>query len=50
MNFFGGDQKQQQQGPDPVMAATTEMQMYTGASIPILIPMHRFRFLWSIAH
>jgi mitochondrial import inner membrane translocase subunit TIM10 len=29
MNFFGtGDQKQQ--GPDPVVAATTEMQMYTG--------------------
>jgi hypothetical protein len=32
MNFFGGEQKQQQQGPDPVVAATIEMQMYTGAS------------------
>lgn len=31
MNFFGNDTKQQQ-GPDPVVAATTEMQMYTGKS------------------
>lgn len=32
MNFFG-DQKQQPQGPDPVVAATTEMQMYTGTNV-----------------
>ena len=31
MNFFGGGQQQQQQpqGPDPVFAAKTEMEMYT---------------------
>mmetsp|Transcript_93115 Transcript_93115/g.260393 ORF Transcript_93115/g.260393 Transcript_93115/m.260393 type:complete len:102 (+) Transcript_93115:91-396(+) len=28
MNFFGGGQ-QQPQGPDPVFAAKTEMEMYT---------------------
>lgn len=28
MSFFGGGQ-QQQQGPDPVFAAKTEMEMYT---------------------
>jgi import inner membrane translocase subunit TIM10 len=28
MNFFGGGQEQQQ-GPDPVFAAKTEMEMYT---------------------
>jgi hypothetical protein len=30
MNFFGGGQ-QQQQGPDPVFAAKTEMEVYTGS-------------------
>eukprot|EP00429_Kryptoperidinium_foliaceum_P006877 CAMPEP_0176023852 /NCGR_PEP_ID=MMETSP0120_2-20121206/11643_1 /TAXON_ID=160619 /ORGANISM="Kryptoperidinium foliaceum, Strain CCMP 1326" /LENGTH=88 /DNA_ID=CAMNT_0017357019 /DNA_START=45 /DNA_END=308 /DNA_ORIENTATION=+ len=29
MNFFGGGQQQQPQGPDPVFAAKTEMEMYT---------------------
>lgn len=29
MNFFGGGQ-QEPQGPDPVFAAKTEMEMYTG--------------------
>lgn len=30
MNFFGGSgQQQQPQGPDPVFAAKTEMEMYT---------------------
>jgi hypothetical protein len=32
MNFFGGGQ-QQQQGPDPVFAAKTEMEVYTGAFV-----------------
>lgn len=30
MNFFGGGQPQPQ-GPDPVFAAKTEMEVYTGA-------------------
>jgi len=30
MNFFGG--QQEPQGPDPVFAAKTEMEMYTGSS------------------
>jgi len=30
MNFFGGGQDQQPKGPDPVFAAKTEMEMYTG--------------------
>lgn len=29
-SFFGGGQPQQPQGPDPVYAAKTEMEMYTG--------------------
>mmetsp|Transcript_11537 Transcript_11537/g.18517 ORF Transcript_11537/g.18517 Transcript_11537/m.18517 type:complete len:104 (+) Transcript_11537:114-425(+) len=30
MNFFGGGgQQQQPQGPDPIFAAKTEMEMYT---------------------
>ena len=29
-SFFGGGQAQQPQGPDPVYAAKTEMEMYTG--------------------
>lgn len=29
MNFFGGGSQQAQQGPDPVFAAKTEMEMYT---------------------
>mmetsp|Transcript_10462 Transcript_10462/g.28939 ORF Transcript_10462/g.28939 Transcript_10462/m.28939 type:complete len:102 (+) Transcript_10462:207-512(+) len=29
MNFFGGGQEQQPQGPDPVFAAKVEMKMYT---------------------
>lgn len=29
MSFFGGGQ-QQSQGPDPVYAAKTELEMYTG--------------------
>ena len=29
MNFFGGGGQQAQQGPDPVYAARTEMEMYT---------------------
>jgi len=29
MSFFGGGQQQQPQGPDPVFAAKTEMEMYT---------------------
>jgi hypothetical protein len=29
MSFFGGGQ-QQPQGPDPVFAAKTELEMYTG--------------------
>mmetsp|Transcript_34729 Transcript_34729/g.84203 ORF Transcript_34729/g.84203 Transcript_34729/m.84203 type:complete len:103 (+) Transcript_34729:70-378(+) len=29
MNFFGGGQEQQPQGPEPVFAAKTEMEMYT---------------------
>jgi hypothetical protein len=37
MNFFGGEQKQQQQGPDPVVAATIEMQMYTGESSLLVV-------------
>jgi hypothetical protein len=37
MNFFGGEQKQQQQGPDPVVAATIEMQMYTGAFASVVV-------------
>jgi hypothetical protein len=36
MNFFGsGEQKQQ--GPDPVVAATTELQMYTGTSVCVWV-------------
>jgi hypothetical protein len=32
MNFFGGGgQQEKPQGPDPVFAAKTEMEMYTGA-------------------
>lgn len=31
MNFFGG--QQEPQGPDPVFAAKTEMEMYTGSFI-----------------
>jgi hypothetical protein len=30
MSFFGGGQQQQPQGPDPVVAAKVEMEMYTG--------------------
>jgi len=33
MNFFGGGQ-QEAQGPDPVFAAKTEMEMYTGKCVP----------------
>ena len=29
-SFFGGGQPQQPQGPDPVVAAKVEMEMYTG--------------------
>jgi len=29
MSLFGGGQEQQPQGPDPVFAAKTEMEMYT---------------------
>jgi len=29
MNFFGGGEEQKPQGPDPVFAAKTEMEMYT---------------------
>lgn len=29
MNFFGGGNQQAPQGPDPVFAAKTEMEMYT---------------------
>lgn len=29
MSFFGGGQPQQPEGPDPVFAAKTEMEMYT---------------------
>ena len=29
MNFFGGGSQQAPQGPDPVFAAKTEMEMYT---------------------
>lgn len=30
MNFFGGSKAQEPQGPDPVFAAKTEFEMYTG--------------------
>ncbi|CAB9508649.1 membrane translocase subunit TIM10 [Seminavis robusta] len=29
MNFFGGGEPQKPAGPDPLFAATTEMEMYT---------------------
>jgi hypothetical protein len=48
MNFFGGGQ-QQPQGPDPVMAAKMEMEVYTGSSFarshPILHPLARPQYL-----
>ena len=31
MSFLFGGQQEQQKGPDPVFAAKTEMEMYTGS-------------------
>ena len=43
MSFFGGGQPQQPQGPDALVAAKVEMEMYTGK--PKLLPYCRCCFL-----
>jgi hypothetical protein len=47
MNFFGGSKAQESQGPDPVFAAKTEFEMYTGENNKIRLLLKTT--LWTIS-